>query len=114
MQTFTVTDEQEAQIEAWHEELRPLIAAIRLEKLERERDSLLKALEEGTSEHSPELLRSVIRHIERDLEGGHSLHYQIAYGDLEYRFTCTGIGTACCVYERHTGEEINVTDYENW
>ena len=35
-------------------------------------------------------------------------------GHLEYLFTPTSIGDACCIHCTICGEEKNITDYSNW
>lgn len=41
-------------------------------------------------------------------------YYGAIGGGLTYLFTPTGIGLALTVKETITGEEINVTNYEDW
>jgi hypothetical protein len=41
-------------------------------------------------------------------------YYGTIGGGLTYCFTPTGLGDIVVVREATTGEEINVTDYENW
>jgi hypothetical protein len=81
---FETTAEQETKINAWLEELEPKI----LEK---------------QSEHAREMGRMF-----------GSPYYGAIGGGLTYEFTPTGIGVIVKVRESVTGEELDLTNYEEW
>jgi hypothetical protein len=41
-------------------------------------------------------------------------HYGAIGGGVTFSFTETGVGVGCTVKESITGEEIDLSDYENW
>ena len=49
-----------------------------------------------------------------ELEHPGEAYYGACGGSLTYKFTPTGLGLAVHVQNNVTGEEINLTNYEDW
>ena len=81
---FTVTDEQEAKIAAWLEEIEPEILEV------------MKSKKINPANY------------------GNKPYYGAIGGGVYYKFSLTGLGETLVVEEYYTKKELNVTDYSMW
>lgn len=94
MKTFTMTDDQEAKLNEWLEEIHEERLRINYDRLKE------NEYREGFADDMT--------------NNGSSLYLGAAGGGVLYTFYPTSVGTTLIVIDTITRQELNLTDYDSW